>query len=60
MHGVSAGLQGLILRLLRSRTQPRGLGSCYKGTVWRKTGIKKGSSKEPLGRSPPSGWDVRG
>ncbi len=23
-------------------------------------GIKKGSSKEPLGRSPPSGWDVRG
>jgi len=23
-------------------------------------GIKKGTSKVPLGRSPPSGWDVRG
>ncbi len=26
----------------------------------RGAGIKKGSSKEPLGRSPPPGWGVRG
>jgi len=30
MHGAPDGPQCLILRLLRSRTQPRELGSCYR------------------------------
>jgi len=33
----------------------------YKGNVFcQNAGIKKGPSKEPLGRSPPPGWGVRG